>query len=166
MKIGVALTIRPARPADAPTLREIIGQAWQTSYSPIVGATNVDQMADTLLNDMSLRRLIVDSSFDTPIAMCAGAPAATAMARLVDNYLHVMRLYVLPAFQGQGVGVALLNWLLARQRIGIAVRLEVVAANHGALRFYDREGFVDIGGGREIIGGVPFDIRRLERRGH
>lgn len=157
--------IRPAASADIEAVRDIVSQTWLASYGPIVGPANVADMAAVLLSDISLRRLVADSSAETPLALLDNVPAATAVARLEQDCLHVLRLYVLPAFQGRGLGAALLNWLTARQRAGLTVRLEVVAANHAALRFYAREGFADIGGDREIIGGVPFDIRRLERRG-
>ena len=159
------LLIRPATPADIGAVRGIVSQAWLASYGPIIGPANVADMAAVLLSDISLRQLIADSSAETPLALLEDVPAATAVARLEPDCLHVLRLYVLPAFQGKGLGAALLNWLTARQRAGLTVRLEVVASNHAALRFYAREGFADIGGDREIIGGVPFDIRRLERRG-
>jgi GNAT superfamily N-acetyltransferase len=157
--------IRPATAADIDAVRGIVGQTWLASYGPIVGPANVADMAAVLLSDISLRQLIADSSSETPLALLNDVPAATAVARLEQDCLHVLRLYVLPAFQGRGLGAALLDWLTARQRAGLTVRLEVVASNDAALRFYAREGFADIGGGREIIGGVPFDIRRLERHG-
>ena len=157
--------IRLAGAADIASLRAIVGGAWLASYGPLVGADKVAAMADALLSDISLHKLVTDSSADAPIALVGGTPAATALARRESDCLHVLRLYVAPQFQRRGLGPALLAWLAARHRAGLPVRLEAVAANTEALRFYAREGFTDVGGGREIIAGVVFDVRRLERLG-
>ena len=158
------VTIRPATAGDIAAVRDIVSQSWMASYGPAVGASAVTDMAAILLSEITLRQLVADASVDTPVALVDGAAAATAMARREDDCLHVQRLYVLPQFQRRGLGVALLAWLAARQRTGMTIRLEAADTNHGALRFYRREGFADIGGDREIIGGVSFVIRRLERR--
>ena len=159
------VTIRPAALADLASVRAIVSQAWMASYGPIVGDDKVAGMAAVLLSDIFLRELITGGRADTPIAFVGDKAAATAVARREDNCLHVLRLYVAPRFQRRGLGVALLAWLAARQRAELPIRVEAAAANEGALRFYAREGFTDIGGAREIIGGVAFDIRRLERAG-
>ena len=157
--------IRLAEAADIAAVRAIVGEAWLASYGPIVGAASVAEMAGALLSDISLHKLVTDSSAEAPIALVDGAPAATAVARRQSDCLHVQRLYVAPQFQRRGLGPALLAWLAARHRAGLPLRLEAAAANTEALRFYAREGFADIGGGQEIIAGVVFDIRRLERPG-
>ena len=158
------VSICPAVPGDMADIRFIVAQTWADTYGPLVGQGRVATMVDTLLNPQSLSRLIADASTETPLARVCGVAAATALARVEDNCLRVLRLYVLPDFQGRGLGVALLAWLAARQRAGMTIRLEAAVANTGALRFYAREGFVDIGGDREIIGGVTFEVRHLERR--
>jgi ribosomal protein S18 acetylase RimI-like enzyme len=158
------IVIRAAGAGDVENIRGIVAQSWLAAYGPIAGHENVEGMISALLSDLSLAKLISDPNFDKPVAFVGGEPAATALARVEDGCLHVLRLYVLPRFQRRGLGPALLAWLGARQRAGIAIRLEVVESNEDALRFYEREGFADIGGGREIIGGVAFDVRRLERR--
>lgn len=158
------MLVRPAVAADCPAIRAIVAQTWLDSYGPLVGRERVATMVETLLNPLSLGKLVADSSAETPLVEMDGVPAATALARVEDHCLRVLRLYVLPQFQGRGLGPALLAWLAARQRADMPMRLEAASANHGALRFYAREGFVSIGADREIIGGVTFDVQCLERR--
>ena len=164
-RMSAETLIRLARAADVPAVRAIVSEAWLASYGPLVGADKVAAMADALLSDISLRNMVTDSSAEAPIALVGGVPAATALARRQSDCLHVQRLYVAPRFQRRGLGPALLAWLAARHRAGLPMRLEAAAANTEALRFYAREGFADIGGGQEIIAGIVFDIRRLERPG-
>ena len=158
------LIVRPAIAADTTVIRTIVAKTWADSYGPIVGQDRVAAMVDTLLNPLTLTRLIADGRADMPLALVGGKAAATALARVEDNCLRVLRLYVLPEFQGHGLGVALLAWLAARQRSDMPIRLEAASANLGARRFYKREGFVEIGTDREIIGGVTFEVTKLERR--
>ncbi len=54
----------------------------------------------------------------------------------------IEELYVLPAFQGRGIGSAFLDWVKEEYRERAKrYRLEVCAGNTGAIRLYSRKGF-------------------------
>ena len=62
-----------------------------------------------------------------------------------DTHLQLTVLYILPAFQKQGVGGVLLDRLAARSAAARKpIRLRVLRVNP-ALRFYERHGFVVTG---------------------
>ena len=62
---------------------------------------------------------------------------------LVFDEIHINNIAVLPQHRGQGLGTALLQYVLAEgRRLGARrTTLEVRASNAGALRLYDRLGF-------------------------
>jgi ribosomal protein S18 acetylase RimI-like enzyme len=64
---------------------------------------------------------------------------------LKGPYLELLA--VLPPFQNQGIGSSVLDWLERAARAQAARNLWVCASsfNAGALRFYERQGFVRVG---------------------
>jgi ribosomal protein S18 acetylase RimI-like enzyme len=77
--------------------------------------------------------------------------------------LELARLYVAPAWQGRGVGDALMTAFQeeARNRGAGSVWLEAHEGNPRALRFYQRWGFRDLGGKVRTVEGVPLPHRIL-----
>jgi ribosomal protein S18 acetylase RimI-like enzyme len=63
---------------------------------------------------------------------------AVGFGELADGYVN--HLYVDPAFQGRGIGTRLLDTLKAMS--AHELRLWVFDENAGAIRWYEREGFV------------------------
>jgi len=56
---------------------------------------------------------------------------------------HLLDIAIRPEWRGQGLGGAVLERLCAEAgRAGVPLRLSVWQANHGAIRFYQRHGFV------------------------
>lgn len=76
-----------------------------------------------------------------------GRVAAFAIAMSVVDEMHLLAIGVTPQRQRQGVGAALLDFLCANARAdGLArMLLEVRPSNAGALAFYRRAGFAEIG---------------------
>ena len=66
-----------------------------------------------------------------------------------ESHVQLEQLFVLPAFQRQGVGAAVLQQVLSRARnAGVPVRLRVLRVNPAA-RFYARHGFRVVSESRE-----------------
>lgn len=61
--------------------------------------------------------------------------------------IELRQLYIAPELKGRGVGVALMEWLLAeaRARDFEEIYLSVFIDNHRARRLYERYGFVEVG---------------------
>lgn len=69
-----------------------------------------------------------------------------SLAVLVADEAHLGNLAVHPDVRGMGVGQALLDDLLhtAEKRQAMRLTLEVRESNHGARKFYYRNGFIDV----------------------
>ena len=163
--LAVDARVALAVDADIRAIAGIVAETWRATYAPLVGAAAVGRMVHALLSHDALLSLAHQRDIDMPVAFVGDSMAGTALARHGHDGLHILRLYVLPRFQGQGVGQALLDWLALRQPPESGIRLEVAAGNERALRFYLRAGFLDRGGGSETIAGARFEVRRLERPG-
>ncbi len=77
----------------------------------------------------------------------AGAVAAFCTVWIVQDELHINNVAVAPAHRGQGVGMALLRFVL-RFAAGLGARratLEVRRSNTAAKKLYERLGFETVG---------------------
>jgi GNAT superfamily N-acetyltransferase len=86
----------------------------------------------------------------TRVAVCDGRIVGFATAIPGDGELELEDLFVDPDWMRQGFGLALVDDIAARGRLGGRHRI-VVTANPHALAFYEQAGFVVDGPGR-----VPF----------
>ena len=91
------------------------------------------------------RKLIGDSFSPAThqIVSVGGETAGILSAASHDTHVQLEKLFILPAFQGRGIGARLLGDVAqaaAAQRK--PVRLRVLAVNTGARRFYERCGFI------------------------
>lgn len=60
-----------------------------------------------------------------------------------DDDLYVSNIELAPAYQGQGIGTAIMEDVIAQaRRDSLPVRLQVLKINQGARRLYQRLGFV------------------------
>ncbi|MHA7188732.1 ribosomal protein S18-alanine N-acetyltransferase [Arthrobacter sp. MDT2-16] len=80
------------------------------------------------------------------VAEVDGVPVGYAGVMVIDTTADIQTIGVLPRFEGQGIGRALLTELLdeARRRGAETVMLEVRADNPRAQELYSRFGFVKI----------------------
>jgi GNAT superfamily N-acetyltransferase len=127
-------TIRPCREEEAETMLAIINSAaeayrgaipadcWHEPYMPTAG----------LRSDIAAGITFVGYEVDGVVAGVMGIQPV----RNVDLIRHA---YVLPAYQGHGVGSALLTYLRAQTHRQILIGTWTAAI--WAIRFYERHGF-------------------------
>ena len=168
----MALTVRPAIPADCEAISALHVESWRQSYR---GVLDDDYLDGALAEDMTARWqarlsqpqpgwLILVAHLDDAFAgFFAAGPDPDDPARdLIDN------LHVVPAIRSQGIGATLMREgadRLAAMGRGPAL-LRVVETNTGARAFYrdlgGSEGAPaprDIGGGRPVML-VPYHWHR------
>ena len=78
------------------------------------------------------------------IALASGTPAGCVALRPLDAArCEAKRLYVRPGFRGQGIGRALLDWVIAEARAAGYVEMlgDTMPVMDRALAMYDRMGF-------------------------
>ena len=150
--------IRPATPADIPTIRDLAHRTWPATFGGILGAAQIDYMLERMYAPAALREQMRDLGHAFLLALDdAGEPRAYVSYQL--DYLpaaaKIHKLYVLPQGQRGGYGRALLEAVAktALQAGQQRLRLDVNFQNP-AIGFYERLGFrkvdevtTDIGGG-------------------
>ena len=132
MNRPAALTLRPARAADAAALAQLSrmliehGLAWR--YTPGRVAAPASSAA-------------VVATLPEPAAQ----PRGFGVLQLGDTTAHLVLLCVQPELRRSGVGAQMMDWLLHTARVAgmESVSLELRADNAAALAFYARLGFAE-----------------------
>jgi diamine N-acetyltransferase len=165
--------IRRAQPDDARCLAALGLHVWLDTYA---GAGLTDVLAEEALTEFAVdavRARLTEPGRLTFVA--EGEAGAIGFAELLQDcacdqllpapQAKLARLYVQPGSQSRGVGVQLLTAATAAAAAhGVkTLWLTAWAGNHGALRFYAREGFRDVGATVHVAGGVSYDNRILVR---
>ena len=143
------ITCRRATPDDLSLFREIRVQALQESPEAF-GSTYASALArDTASWQEQLDATVSGDTRDTQFAFdgsnCAGI---AALYREPDApHGDLLMMWVPPAYRGTEAAPTLINALIAwAKEIGLSsVYLNVTDANHRAIRFYERCGFIATG---------------------
>lgn len=141
----MGLTIRPWHKDDLASVRTITWQSWRSTYSSFVPETDLKFYFDTHYTETSLLH-----SFNDP---CTRGYVAELPHRMVgyarlsfnrgENNLYVTSLYLLPEFEGKGIGNRLLNIAeeYAEEKGLDRLWIGVMVENRQALLFYRKAGF-------------------------
>jgi len=136
------LTIRDAEAADLPAVRGLLVETWHATYDGIYGWQRVAEITNAWHSLDSLTAQLGRENGAFLVALVGGEIIATASARIErDRAALLTRLYVLPTYQGVGVGRTLLQVVLACFPQAPVARLEVESQNEPAIAFYERMGF-------------------------
>ena len=137
--------IRDATEADAPVISAIGQVAFPLAYEGFIPAPVIAIAVAQTYSVEALERLIDAAEADDAHFLVAEREGE------VVGYLHydsvgpkpeLHRIYVAPGQFGGGIGGRLMAELHERIPAGTSYILMVLAANEGAIRFYERHGFV------------------------
>jgi ribosomal protein S18 acetylase RimI-like enzyme len=135
-----------AGPDDADAVREVGLKTWPSAYAGIASAEYIEEGLAAWWSPEMVERGITDGI--TLIAVDDerehGDERVVGMTGLgrQDEFWVMWKLYVLPEYQGRGVGKALLGGAIAALPVGTdQLLLEVLVGNEQAIRFYRRNGF-------------------------
>ncbi len=151
--------LRPAGFADIPLLRRLADTAFRCTYAPLLSPAQIDYMMEWMYAPEVIERELREGFAWFVAERCADAlPAGyLSIERQEADLFHLQKIYVLPEFQGIGLG----GWLFRagvgeiRRMHPAPCRMELnVNRRNRALGFYEhmgmrrvREGDFPIGGG-------------------
>ncbi|MBC8138867.1 MAG: GNAT family N-acetyltransferase [Fibrella sp.] len=157
------LTVRPATLRDAPALSAFAARTFREAFSHMVPPDTMAQYLDDsfpearvateIVDPDTVFLIITDSSGDF-VGYCklhfGSSPPVLEAGGLPEHPripVKLWRLYTVKEWQGRGVGVQLLEHaaMIASKRHGAILWLTVNTGNTGAVRFYERNGFVQVG---------------------
>ena len=87
----------------------------------------------------------LDDACTHVLATRGGVPIATARIRLLDDVAKIQRVCVLPAHRGEGIGAAVMRFILTEVTTASSVRVARLGAQIDALDFYRKLGFTPVG---------------------
>jgi len=132
--MALAFTTRSAVPADVEFAFAVTEAAMRSYVEQTWGEWKADWQREH--HEASFKAVPHE------VVLVGAARAGILMVSEAPTYLQLEKLYLLPEFQNQGFGAALLEQVLRRGRaISKPVCLRVLAVNTSAQRFYARHGF-------------------------
>jgi ribosomal protein S18 acetylase RimI-like enzyme len=145
--IGAAsdIAIRRWRQTDFQAIRDIAWTTWLASYSSFVPESDLRWFLDEFYSDEMLMRFFNTRNAVTFIAARGSAAVGYAKAYLNENddKFYIASLYVIPQYQGKGIGGRLMEASeeYARSLGKDEVWLGVMEQNVPALAWYKKLGF-------------------------
>jgi ribosomal protein S18 acetylase RimI-like enzyme len=141
----MGIVIRPWQKGDLASIRRITWLSWISTYSSFIPESNLKSYFDIYYTEASLLNM-----FDDPFTQGFIGEAddqIVGYARLFfnrdENRLYVPSMYLLPGFQGQGIGRQLLESVeaYATEKGVDRLWIGVMVKNRQALIFYRKVGF-------------------------
>lgn len=139
------ILIREWTAADIPSIRRITWETWIATYASFVPTEDLRAYFEEHYSENALAALMGDSTNDGFLSTVDAIPAGFVRTHweAPETRFYISSLYVLPQFQGRGVGVGLMR---ASERTALAlgvstVWLGVMEQNIRTLQWYRRTGF-------------------------
>lgn len=155
------ITIRSANADDAEAVAHVVRESWLAANRDILPPDTIQK----LVHSDTMSRFAATQWTNMWVAEIEASHATEVVGVVGLNANGVIwMLYVLPGYQGCGVGSALYDVAIgtlkrAGQRKAV---LEVLAANENAVAFYRSRGWVPEGRRTEHIPGFRFTAMRME----
>lgn len=143
--------IRAARVEDVEGIQQVFYKTWLSTYPNEECGITTEDVHDRFKDVMSPERLekrrknIENKASNKQLFVALVDDQIVGVCRVSKEDLHnkLDALYVIPEFQGQGIGAAL--WNEAHTYLGTLKDILVAVATYNtrAIEFYERRGFVD-----------------------
>ncbi|SKB02237.1 Ribosomal protein S18 acetylase RimI [Prosthecobacter debontii] len=165
----LAVRIRRIGESELPVVKRLGHEIWRKCYPGIISEAQIEYMLSiwyqptTMAREMEVR----GTWFALIEAEALGPVGYVSFERYPENVAFINKLYLQPELHGRGVGSAALTWVEERAReMGCrSVQLRVNKHNAGAIRAYQRAGFVFVEDVCSDIGsGFVMDDYRMEKK--
>ena len=154
------IRIKTAAKSDIPLIHSLAQTAFPATYREILSREQIEYMMEWMYSLQSIEREIssgqvyrIGYEHDNPCAY-------TEIEKQSDNLFHLQKIYVLPNFQGKGIGKAMFEDAVQyirgnAQSFPCSMELNV-NRNNKALNFYRKMGMKKLRSGDFEIGGGFF----------
>lgn len=138
-------TYRPLEHKDIPQVQKLLLHTWIDSYSAFIPAVDIQWYLQNTYSESNFLALLGEKQTWSYVAEVQERIVGYARAHINDDEqrLYLTSLYVLPAFQGQGIGTSLLTIVenKALQQSYTTIWLGVMIQNVPSVIWYNKLGF-------------------------
>ena len=162
------IAYRDAAPADGPELATMAKRCFTETFGALYRASDLATFLDSTFGDEGLPSHLSDAAYTVRLATENGRIIGFAKLGPIAfpgdwpaDAIELHQLYVLGGWHGDGVGPALMDWVVARARATgrSEIVLSVYVDNVRAQRFYARYGFEEVGSYQFRVGETVDDDR-------
>lgn len=141
------VNIRAALYGDIPLIHGMAEVVFRRTYAEILSPEQMEYMMDWMYSEEHLREQM-DSGHQYFLAFCGEVPAGYVSVQPEDapeaggrQVFHLQKLYVMPEFQGRGLGRTLFDRAVSSIAPCAPCRIELnVNRNNPAVKFYEHIG--------------------------
>ncbi len=146
--------IRPATAADREAIRDVARAAWHDTYDEL-DAETIDETVDAWYDDPSFGEALEKPGTAILVAEVDGELVGFTHGVVDEDEGDVLRMYVHPDHQREGIGTALHERLRGDLEDFSMKRMRAIdlASNEGGRHFYEQLGFSESGEGTVELGG-------------
>jgi ribosomal protein S18 acetylase RimI-like enzyme len=162
----MAINLQTATASDAGDIASLLSASWAATYGSLLTPDELSAVAQEWHHPDRLRRQMSNPRVGFLLARTdTGALVGVATVMQSDDAgtVSVLRLYVLPDYQGQGIGSQLLNRALAAFPNAQRIELQVAEGNPSGLAFWTKRGFRACGHDEARIGDITLALISMER---
>ncbi|HEX7018299.1 MAG TPA: GNAT family N-acetyltransferase [Patescibacteria group bacterium] len=135
------LKIQKASAENVKDIQVVLSTTWQATYSNLSSET-IQQVKEKWHDTEFLTKQIENPKFYFPIALFEDKVVGIATsAENETGIVEVFRLYILPEYQGHGIGTELLEKVSEHYPHAELLRIYVEENNQSAIAFYEHKGF-------------------------
>lgn len=158
------ITIFLAKETDLNEIRQLLCKVWTDTFHGILSEHIVAEVPLTAYDYQFLKSQLQNPSIKFLIAKNANEEIVGVInAKQDEEVLYLNRLYIDPAFQGQGIGIRLVDEITNMFPSAKEIILEVVEKNSDAIKFYLKNGFNVIGRNINQINDITLDVLVLKK---
>ncbi len=142
--------VRTATERDLPAISKLLSETAHATYDALYGADKIAEMTAKWHSVPALKANLARKNAEFLVAdngRVIGGMAYAGMSETLHETAVLHQLYVLPAYQRQGVGRDLFAELETCFPYAGRMRLEVEENNANAIAFYEAHGFARQGAG-------------------
>jgi ribosomal protein S18 acetylase RimI-like enzyme len=134
------LKIRKALEKDLEKISEILTKTWDDTYKNILPPEVISHIKSNWHNKENLKKQLNSNSILFNMIEIDDISIGIITVKIKNKDFHLSRLYILPEFQGKGIGKYAINHLIDNYEID-KITLDVEVSNQNAINFYKKLGF-------------------------
>jgi ribosomal protein S18 acetylase RimI-like enzyme len=149
------MEIRLATENDLIEIKTVAYKTWPSTYGEIMSPAQLNYMLMMIYDESSLLHQLNILNHQFVLAKKNNELIGFGSFSRIDEekeFFKLHKLYILPLFQGNGIGDSILNYIIDKIRLDVPVSLLLnVNRDNPAIHFYKKKGF-------NIIGSEDIDI--------